>query len=99
MISALRVTAAGSVLVGLTVVWVPVASADAVGSACNDWMKISTDSGSGERIFCAQARPGDPDSPLGWLAWDSPSTNWGSLPLVGPTASPYAAAPYTFGAR
>ena len=58
-------------------VWVPVASADAVGSACNDWMKISTDSGSGERIFCAQARPGDPDSPLAWLAWDSPSANWG----------------------
>ena len=44
MMKALSVAAAGSVLFGLAAVWAPVALADSVGSACNDWMKISSDS-------------------------------------------------------
>lgn len=62
------VVATGSVLfAGLGAVTAPAASADAVGSPCSDWMKISSDSNTGKRIFCAEAVPGDHDSPLTWL--------------------------------
>ena len=88
----------GVTLLGATVT-APIASADSLGGgSCSDWMKISADSATGNRVFCAQARPGDPDSPLVWTAWDSPyASAWGSLLLVGPVASLCAAAEYTFG--
>jgi hypothetical protein len=46
----------GTALLGLTAVSAPIASADAVGASCNDWMKISSDSSTGQRVFCAEAR-------------------------------------------
>ena len=87
----------GLVLAGLALASVPIALADTVGSPCNDWMKIGTDSATGDRMFCAQTRPGDPDSPLSWLAWDDTHASWGSLPLVSPTTSPCSVPKYTLG--
>jgi hypothetical protein len=98
MIKAALLAGVGTALLGLAAVSAPIASADAVGASCNDWMKISSDSSTGQRIFCAEATPGDHDSPLTWLSWDDPSARgWESLPLVASTGTPCSAPPFTFG--
>ena len=57
----------GLVLAGLALASVPIALADTVGSPCNDWMTIGTDSATGDRMFCAQTRPGG--STDGYIVW------------------------------
>jgi hypothetical protein len=71
----------------------PVASADAVGDLCPDWMKIGTDSSSGQQMFCAA--PSTPAHALTWQPWSKAA--WGTLTSVGPAGSPCTAPTFTFG--
>jgi hypothetical protein len=70
----------------------PVASADTVGGPCVDWMKIGTDSSTGQRMFCAA--PSSPARNLTWQPWTKGA--WGSLSVVGPAGSPCTAPTFTF---
>lgn len=71
----------------------PVASADTVGAPCPDWMKIGTDSSTGQQMFCAA--PSIPARDLTWQPWSKGA--WGSLPVVGPAGSPCTAPTFTYG--
>jgi hypothetical protein len=71
----------------------PVASADTVGDPCPDWMKIGTDSSTGQQMFCAA--PSTPANALTWQPWSK--AGWGTLTPVGPAGSPCTVPNYTFG--
>jgi hypothetical protein len=86
----LTVTAAAALAVALA----PVAAADTLGAPCTDWMKLSADFTTGEKMFCA-ASPGTDDSALTWTAWSQGA--WSDAPPVGPVGSPCSAPNYTFG--
>lgn len=78
----------------LAVCSAPVAAADILGAPCTDWMKISADSGTGAKMFCA-APPGTGADALIWTAWSHGA--WGDAAPVGPVGSPCSAPNYTFG--
>ena len=74
------------------------AAADTLGAVCPDsqWMKLSTDAATGQRIVCAGAYP-DPVS-----RWESTSSgrasNFNNLPMVGRAGSSCAGIPaFTLG--
>lgn len=85
--------ATSMVLIGLALVSAPVASADTVGDPCPDWMKIGTDSSTGQQMFCAA--PSTPAHALTWQPWSK--AGWGTLTPVGPAGSPCTVPNYTFG--
>lgn len=72
----------------------PLAGADSLGTHCTDWMKISSDFSTGEKMFCAAA-PGTGDAGLSWTAWSQGA--WGDAPPVGPVGSPCPGPQYTYG--
>ncbi len=72
----------------------PAASADTLGAPCGDWMKISADPITGEKMFCA-APPGSGGDALTWTAWNRGA--WGDAATVGPVGSACSDRPYTFG--
>jgi hypothetical protein len=78
----------------LSVSLAPVAAADTLGAQCTDWMKISADSTTGAKMFCA-APPGTGDDALTWTAWSQGA--WSDAPPVGPVGSPCSGPNYAFG--
>lgn len=62
--------------------------------ACDDWMKFSTDSATGQEMICS----GLPMAPTTWHSTASGiAAGLGDNPRVGPTGSPCNEPPYTFG--
>ncbi len=72
----------------------PAAAADTLGTPCTEWMKVSADSATGEKLFCA-APPGTGDNALAWTGWSMGA--WGDAPAVGPVGSPCSAPDYAYG--
>ena len=71
----------------------PVASAETAGDPCPDWMKIGTDSSTGQQMFCAA--PSTPANVLTWQPWSKGA--WGTLTPVGPAGSTCTVPNYIFG--
>lgn len=72
-----------------------VVSGPTIGDQCDDWMKFSTDSTTGQEMVCG----GAPDDPT--TTWQSTASGMASgmanLPRVGASGSACSAPPYTFG--
>ncbi len=89
-----RISLTFAAAAALAVALAPVATADTLGAPCTEWMKISSNPTTGERMFCA-APPGTDDSALVWTPWSDGA--WSDAPPVGPVGSPCLAPNYTFG--
>lgn len=65
-----------------------------IGENCDDWMKFSTDSATGQEMVCS----GLPMAPTKWYSTATGiAAGLGDHPLVGRTGSPCNEPPYTFG--
>lgn len=85
------------ILCSLGSFFAPTASADTLGAVCPDalWMKLSTDSATGQKIVCGGTYPDK------YLTWQStakpPASGFANLPTVGAAGSPCSAPNFTLG--